>query len=88
MMLVTKDIPTQYWSQISLGEGLGRKALFVDIPLALRTEDELKEEVLRLCTTRLASLKKVSQLGFLHKIQVFSQFRKPPTNDISIRELS
>lgn len=85
MMLVTKDIPTQQWFQISLGEGLGRKALFVDIPLTPRSENEPGKEVLRLCTTRLASLKKASQLAYLHQLRVFSQLRKPPTNDISIR---
>lgn len=41
--------------------------------------------MLRLCTTRLASLKKVSQLAYLHQLRVFSQLRKPPTNDISIQ---
>lgn len=85
MMLVTKDIPTQQWFQISLGEGLGRKSLFVDIPLTPRSENEPGKEVLWLCTTRLASLKKASQLAYLHQLRVFSQLRKPPTNDISIR---
>ncbi|KAF2183617.1 hypothetical protein K469DRAFT_689767 [Zopfia rhizophila CBS 207.26] len=84
MMLVTKNIPTQHWFQISFGEGLGRKALFVDIPLAPQPEDEQKKEVLRLCTTRLASLKK-TQFAAIHLHWVLSQLRKPPTHDISVR---
>jgi hypothetical protein len=85
VMLVSKDIPTQQWFQISLGEGLGRKALFIDIPLAPRSKHKSEKEVLRLCNTRLASLKKASQLAYLHYIDVLSQLRKPPGNDISIR---
>jgi len=35
MMLVTKDIPTQQWFQISLGEGLVEQANLLDVCLSL-----------------------------------------------------
>jgi hypothetical protein len=66
-------------------EDLGRKALFVDIPLVLRSEDKPKKEALRFYTTHSASLKMPRRSAALHLIHVFSQLRKQPASDVRIR---